>query len=210
MTNAAAGSEKLHHIVVGFDCTELAERAVYEALDVAGRRAPAELHVVVVALQSGPMLLLPEDDIPLAEDAAREKVRSRIAKVYEEHRALRGSGGVDQISVYVLPGLSTAQTGRLIAEVAKDVDAELVVVGSHGRRGVDRLLLGSVAERVVREATTSVYVVRPADFIGEKKVPAVEPPLAQGQPHLRHFQHRRTYHFADKAGESTTRAMPVT
>jgi nucleotide-binding universal stress UspA family protein len=216
MTNAAAGIDRVRHIVVGYDFSELSERAVFEALDVAARRSPAELEVIVVALDTGTvphrgqMLLLPEDSVPLAEQEAREKVWSRVAKVYEDHREKSGVAGVEKISVYVLPGVSHGHTGRLIAEVAKEVDADLIVVGSHGRRGLNRLLLGSVAETVVREATTSVLVVRPEDFVGATKVPSIEPPLAAGQPHLRHFQHRHTYHFPDRAAESTKHTMPVT
>jgi nucleotide-binding universal stress UspA family protein len=215
MAHEATGIQKLHHIVVGFDLSELSERALYEAFDTAARRAPAELHVVVVGMQSGvlpqrgAMLLLPGDSIPLSEDEARETVRQRVAKVYEAYRETRAAVTVDQVSIYVLPGLSTGHTGHLIAEVAKDIDAELIVVGSHGRRGLNRLLLGSVAEKVVREATTSVYVVRPDDFVGARKVPAVEPPLAEGEPHLRHMAHRRTYRFSDRAGEATVRTMPA-
>jgi nucleotide-binding universal stress UspA family protein len=216
MAHDTAGIQKLHHIVVGFDMSELSERAVYEALDMAARRAPADLHVVVVALQSGvlpqrgTMVLLPEDGVPLSEDEARDKVHTRITKVYEDYRAKRGTNGVEEISIYVLPGLSSGQTGHLIAEVAKDIDADLIVVGSHGRRGLNRLLLGSVAEKVVREATTSVLVVRPDDFVGATKVPAIEPPLAEGQPHLRHIAHRRIYRMRDRTGESTTvRTMPA-
>lgn len=215
MTYEAAAVQKLRHIVVGFDLSELSERAVYQALDIATRRAPAELHVVVVGMQSGvlpergAMLLLPEEGIPLSEDEAREKVRERVAKVYDAYQAQRGAVAVEQISIYVLPGLSTGQTAHLIAEVAKDIDAELIVVGSHGRRGLNRLLLGSVAEKVVREATTSVYVVRPDDFVGARKVPAVEPPLAEGEPHLRHMAHRRTYRFPDRGGQATVRTMPA-
>jgi nucleotide-binding universal stress UspA family protein len=47
-----------------------------------------------------------------------------------------------------------------IARAAKRVDADLVVLGSHGRTGISRLLLGSVAERVLEEEQTSVLVVR--------------------------------------------------
>ncbi|HVW25347.1 MAG TPA: universal stress protein [Polyangiaceae bacterium] len=216
MASDAGSIQKIHHIVVGYDFSELADRALYDALDFAAHRTPVELHVVVVAQQAGTMpqrglmLLLPDDDTPMTEAEAREKVRARIAKAHEEHHQNSGVAGVDRISVYVLPGVSTGQTGHAIAELAKEIDAELIVVGSHGRRGLNRLLLGSVAEKVVREATASVYVVRPQDFVGGTKVPSIEPPLAEGQPHLRHFQHRHTYHFPDKAAESTQHTMPAT
>jgi len=48
-----------------------------------------------------------------------------------------------------------------IEEYAAAHDADLVVVGTHGRTGVERVLLGSVAERVLRTATRPVLVVGP-------------------------------------------------
>jgi nucleotide-binding universal stress UspA family protein len=63
---------------------------------------------------------------------------------------------------------NTASTVRVssspAAEVcghAKDIHADLIIVGTHGRSGVSRLLMGSVAERVVRSAPCPVLVVRP-------------------------------------------------
>ena len=47
-----------------------------------------------------------------------------------------------------------------VAKKAEEIDAELVVVGTHGRTGLARLTLGSVAESVVRAAGCSVLVVR--------------------------------------------------
>ncbi|AWB26658.1 universal stress protein [Halococcoides cellulosivorans] len=48
---------------------------------------------------------------------------------------------------------------RAIVEYAEACDADVIVMGTHGRGGIDRLLLGSVAERVVRTATVPVLVV---------------------------------------------------
>jgi nucleotide-binding universal stress UspA family protein len=47
-----------------------------------------------------------------------------------------------------------------IVDCAREWGADLIILGSHGRRGLDRLLLGSVAESVVRHAPCSVEVVR--------------------------------------------------
>ena len=60
------------------------------------------------------------------------------------------------------PSVSTpdADPRHGIVEAAREWPAELIVMGSHGRRGMDRLLLGSVAESVVRHAPCSVHVVR--------------------------------------------------
>jgi nucleotide-binding universal stress UspA family protein len=52
------------------------------------------------------------------------------------------------------------ETRALILETAKEWRADLIVVGSHGRRGLDRLLLGSVSEAIATHAHCSVQVVR--------------------------------------------------
>jgi nucleotide-binding universal stress UspA family protein len=49
---------------------------------------------------------------------------------------------------------------RAICDYATNHDVDLIVVGSHGRGGMERWLIGSVAERVVRHATVNVFVVR--------------------------------------------------
>jgi nucleotide-binding universal stress UspA family protein len=52
--------------------------------------------------------------------------------------------------------------GVVILEYAAEMEAELIVLGTHGRRGAQRLLLGSVAEEVVRYANCPVLTVREA------------------------------------------------
>ncbi|PWY54360.1 universal stress protein [Legionella qingyii] len=52
---------------------------------------------------------------------------------------------------------------EVIVEAAKEWPADLLVIGTHGRRGFSRLFLGSVAENVVRIATTPVLLVRSTD-----------------------------------------------
>lgn len=48
-----------------------------------------------------------------------------------------------------------------ILRAADDLKADLVVMATHGRKGIDRLILGSVAERVVRDSPKPVLTVRP-------------------------------------------------
>jgi nucleotide-binding universal stress UspA family protein len=48
-----------------------------------------------------------------------------------------------------------------LVKIAKEEDADLIVMGSHGRTGLDKLLLGSVASHVVAHAPCSVLVVKP-------------------------------------------------
>jgi hypothetical protein len=63
-----------------------------------------------------------------------------------------------------------------IVAFAKEWDADLVIMGSHGRTGVARLLLGSVARNVLHHASCSVLVVRRhADPVRGRRVEAVAP-----------------------------------
>ena len=72
----------------------------------------------------------------------------RIAK------QLRGKGL--QVTTSVVQG----KPRRIIIDIASKWKADLIVLGSHGRRGFNRMLLGSVSEAVVHHAPCSVHVVR--------------------------------------------------
>jgi len=60
------------------------------------------------------------------------------------------------------PGrLEVGDPRTVIDEMAEVIDADLIIMGTHGRRGLSRMLLGSVAESVVRSAPCPVLTVRP-------------------------------------------------
>lgn len=80
--------------------------------------------------------------------ATRDRLRSRL------HEALAEVGVTGEM--FVLAG----SPADIIVDVARDVQAEVIVMGTAGRTGLPRVVLGSVAERVVRHASTSVMVVR--------------------------------------------------
>jgi hypothetical protein len=67
----------------------------------------------------------------------------------------------------------SGEADREIVQVASDVSADLIVVGTHGRTGIERLIVGSVAERVLRFAPCPVLAVRPKAL---PAWPAIEPP----------------------------------
>ena len=51
--------------------------------------------------------------------------------------------------------------GEAIINLADDEDADLIIMGTHGRKGIDRILFGSVAEKVVKNAKCPVMTIRP-------------------------------------------------
>jgi nucleotide-binding universal stress UspA family protein len=90
---------------------------------------------------------------------AREEMASLVSDVVLEAIGRLGDGPPDGVPVLIEDG----PAGQAILDAARRVDAELIVVGNIGARGLGDALLGSVASAVVREAPCSVLVVRPPD-----------------------------------------------
>ncbi|HEX7672460.1 MAG TPA: universal stress protein [Polyangiaceae bacterium] len=209
MTTPAESVKKPYRIVVGFDLSELSERAVEEALEIARHRRPTELHVVTSTEPAGLLLRLPGETQGISDDAARETVRLQLTRVVDQNQAQLGPVGLERIAIYLVDSAPSGQPSRVITALAAEIEADLIIVGTHGRKGLSRALLGSVAAQVVRDATTNVYVVRPTDFIRGEKVPEIQPPLLPGQPHLKQFEHRRTYHYLEGISSRPSRIMPA-
>lgn len=197
--------ESRNHVVAAIDMSDLGRRTLEEAVHWASIRPSTELHVVMVAEEHGTLLRLPGDTAAHTEAVARERARQYVAECVDQMIEKNPPVSLDRVAVYVIAG----DPAEMIVELARAVDATVIIVGTHGRQGLDRALYGSVASSVVRTAPCSVYVIRPEDFIHGTKVPSVEAPLTADEPHLRHFEHRRTYHYVDRVAPWTRRMMPV-
>jgi nucleotide-binding universal stress UspA family protein len=105
--------------------------------------------------------------IPPAFDFARgadygADIAAHVRQSREAAAALVGSVA-EQLQAAGFVTTTTVTEGdprRTIVTYAAELGCECIVMGSHGRRGVDRLFMGSVSETVVRNAHCSVYVVR--------------------------------------------------
>jgi universal stress protein A len=143
-------------VLVPVDFSEPSRRALAWAFDYA-TRAPCEMHVLHVV----------EDHLSdLFPAAARERIDSEIAAVTleaEEELArmipdVAERREVEPLHRHVARGRPVSE----ILRVAEKIGAEMIVVGSHGRSGLAELLLGSVAEAVVRRAVCPVVCVKGA------------------------------------------------
>lgn len=159
-------------ILVAIDLSEESERVLDAALDEAASNAlSAEVHVLYVrepivdpATAYGVAAALsPADDLPLVQKIVRDRVDA----------AIRRSGALKVASVTAHTVLGAP--AREIAHVAAELDVDLVIVGTHGRRGLRRALLGSVAEHVVRYAGCPVLTIRSKHHTEDEVVPQVEP-----------------------------------
>ena len=150
-------------ILLATDGSSEAELATQTAVDLA-RISDSELHVVYVEDYSSIALLYPEATDPeavvmpdpiLEEDLERySEQRSRELLDAEVQRVRSAGGTVAQAH------LMMGEVAREIVHLAEDLRAGLIVMGSRGRGGIRRALMGSVSDSVVRHAHCPVMVVR--------------------------------------------------
>ena len=138
---------KIERILVPLDGSTLAEAAIEAALDL-GRGAPSKL----ILLRAAEAHTLPGAD-PTDEQVAVVREAEDYLAAVAERLTERGVKDVDT-SVWYGPAAAA------IIEAAKLKKADLIVMSTHGRSGLGRLILGSVAESVLRGTTTPVCIVR--------------------------------------------------
>lgn len=191
-------------IVAAIDFSELGDRAVLEALRLSRGHAHAELHVIAVGADEGDAVRLPGATLRvLPVEEANEETREHVGDLVQRYVATDGAPSVEKIAVYV----TTGHPAERIVSLAASIDADVIVLGTHGRTGLKRIVLGSVAEEVVRRAPCTVLVIRPPDFLDGEKVPTIQPPLKPGEHALRNFASPPTYHYVRR--NYTTSTMPV-
>lgn len=147
-------------ILIPTDGSETAQRATRHAIELA-ERFDAEVHVLVVIEQHH---LYAGTDITSEHlwdeiaGKARDAAGKRMAPILKAARS-RGLEAVDAIREH--PDVAQA-----IVAYAKEAGIDAIVMGTHGRSGIRRLLVGSVAERVVRSSPVPVLLVPPEDDDG--------------------------------------------
>lgn len=165
-----------HKILVGVDFSDASNRAFEQAFELARRTVAAELHVVSIVDRTALEILgVGPDKHPsfvLAADTLRDRLTELVRKSMAAFRRLHPETRSVPTFVHVRVGHIAEQVTQLAGEIGID----LVVVGTNGRTGMKRLLLGSVAERVVRLAPCAVLVVRPKNEHVMDGIPVVEPP----------------------------------
>jgi nucleotide-binding universal stress UspA family protein len=150
-TDAAEGG--FHHIVCATDFSDAAERGLDLALELAAPGATIDL------AHFWQMPVLSRAHAADEVDATMDEIRQNLEEAGQA-RGARALEGRDHRSATVRYTLREGDTRDGIVDLARAVAADLVVVGSHGRRGLRRFLLGSVAESTVRHAPCSVLVAR--------------------------------------------------
>ncbi|MFO0625368.1 MAG: universal stress protein [Polyangiales bacterium] len=135
-------------VLVALDFSDCSRAALSEAFALAERWTPASLLLLTV--------------IPAQADVGEgmDLVERSVDDLRRMVRAVRGERAHPAGVTVQFAAVQGVPAEAIVAQ-AQQAHADLVVVGTHGRKGLDRLILGSVAETVVRNAPCSVLTVKP-------------------------------------------------
>jgi len=144
-------------IFVAIDDSATSQKALDEAIRIG--KALGGILCIATATDEGP---LTQHGMGLGSyidiDKIKTEMRQSNTALLNQAIATASAAGCTAEQLLIEP--SQRRVAEMIADAAAQWNADLIVVGTHGRRGVERMLVGSVAENLVRIATTSLMLVR--------------------------------------------------
>jgi len=148
-----AAQVELKSIVVATDGSKYSAAAASEAIGIAKRNSSKLTVIAVVPAElATPMAI----DVAMSQ---RELIAEKEMHVAEQNaKAVKEAAQKEGVSVQAF--VMSGKPADTVIETAKEKDADLIVVGSHGRTGLERLLMGSVAERIIVLSDRAVLVVK--------------------------------------------------
>ena len=143
-------------ILVPLDGSPTSERALQEAIKLADGKSKLRLIYVIEATYPLDAVAYTLIDHAALQEAVRKTGERALAKAAEK---VQRSGMTAETELLDVPA---ERVSAVIDSDALNWKADLIVIGTHGRSGLNRLLLGSVAEEVVRGTPLPVLLVRAA------------------------------------------------
>jgi universal stress protein A len=143
-------------VLVPVDFSETSRLALAWAYDYA-LRAPCELHLLHVIEDHLADVLPPRpprDRMGQDIAAVTREAEEELARMVPDGKERAGLGPIVQ-------HVARGPVAQEILRVAEKLDVEMIVMGTHGRTGIAKLMIGSVAEKVVRHAACPVVCVKP-------------------------------------------------
>jgi len=166
-TNGRSNSQSV--VLVAVDLSPASAAVLTEAASI-GRGAPVKLHVVhVLPMPPADNIGFSPADRQLALESLADRARRQLHQLLAEV-----APPIARAVLHVRAGTPELE----IAQLASDLGADLLVVGTHARTGVERLVIGSVAESLVRNAPCPVLTYRPKAAPSSQQI---APPCADCQ-----------------------------
>ena len=142
------------HLLIASDGSELAVRAAQRGLELLGR--PERLTLLSVVSHMPTMDTSGAEGVMYSPETDQALLNVELDHANDE--LAQTAHALHDITVDKRVEIGDAAT--TICDVAAELGVDVIVVGSHGRRGISRLFLGSTSEHVVRNAPCPVLVVR--------------------------------------------------
>lgn len=161
--SSAKGSRYVILVGMAFDDTDAT--ALREAARVAALQPLSELHVVHAVVEEN----------ATTATAGLVSIDGRLQEAPLEMRR-RIEALQNEVPRRVTGHVRVGEPVRAILQTAADVEADVVVVGTHQRKGLKKLVLGSVAANVLQEAHCPVLVAIPKDHSGTARSEHIDPP----------------------------------
>ena len=175
-------------IVVAYDFSPSSEQALRQAVEFAVREAGHVLHIAAV--------LDPHDMVTVAglSEPPTYETADKIQKLIMERVTATFAGRLTETAVEFFVHARIGKSAAEVLALAAEVGADHIFIGSHGKTGIERLVLGSVSERVVREAKCPVTVARTktyADVDLLKVTPYEHARTPHREPHVYSYTNRQ-------------------
>lgn len=160
-----------YRIVVATDFSDASTHAILQALDVLGAAPNGELHLTHVVI---------DPDASRATNLARDErlmgdAFERLKTTLAPRIAATGGAGEHFERKVVYHVRLAKSVASALEQIALDVSANLVIVGTHGRKGLERWMLGSVARELLESGRVPLLVARPANYEGMTRSDYAEP-----------------------------------
>ncbi|MDX9834055.1 MAG: universal stress protein [Desulfobulbus sp.] len=145
-------------ILTPIDFSDNASKIAKAAVYVAGA-FKAELHLVFVVqnFEDYSGFFVPPINLPNLEEELFASAQQQMESFMEEQREMFTAAGVTDVTSKVLAG----DVAEEILKYAVRRKVELIVMGTHGYKGVERIMFGSVADKVVKTACCPVMTINP-------------------------------------------------
>ena len=147
-------------VLAAIDYSDTSTLVVQHAVEMAREKRAQEIHFLHVRPNA-------RDADADDDDACRLELEAWLAA------RLEGPEGVNE-NVRVVAHQAHGNPAKVIVDMASELLASAVIVGTHSRQGMQRMVMGSVAEAVVRKAGCTVSVVRP--MLHHEPTPSIEAP----------------------------------
>ncbi|SES38307.1 universal stress protein [Psychrobacillus sp. OK032] len=141
-------ANQYNSIVVAVDGSKEAEYAFRKSIDIAYRNEGSQLNIVNI---------IDTRYFGAFDKAVAEEVKEQSQQILDRYKARAVAARIENVNIIVEFG---SPKTVITKEIAKSVEADLIICGATGHTPVERYLIGSVSEAIVRSAKCDVLVIR--------------------------------------------------